>query len=485
MKAHRPDDREPAPRARPAAPVRHSETEQLLRLNQLAGNAAVRSLVVQRVRLSSGDEKHIKTLKTTDKKLAGAVKKRIEGFSGTDGALWNVLSTFPADSKVPEQAWNEYLAQLYRALGDGVPMDDLTALWGQLNAKHGEPPPNPGRQEKPAVPPRPPRSLPPGKGGFIPSLDEVKTARGNLSSQPAKRVVEEKEKEKEKAPAVWAAFPPGARSQLMEMWDEWQRGGVDEKSFYDDFYKKSDVKKGMPVPSAGEYIGALDARKLRGTASDEDITDSADGYPLKLADKRNLPSTRVYLNPHPQHIAEVYEFVKTSIHPLPGVTWVKLADHARAMTVRDAIVVYLSAKGAERVVLGLLEGYQKQHPGHFLDEVPRLTLRRLPGVGIGDEPPTPDALDKMLNQHMEDMGYDERQKHGRRSRQFSFSTYRAELVVRAIKDSGGEVTRFQSLVADYFARGGIDPADPARQGTPEPGVLPLLDMVWKYEDADT
>ncbi|WP_290050565.1 T3SS effector HopA1 family protein [Amycolatopsis solani] len=465
VKAHRPDDRERVPRGRPATPVRHPEVAQLLRLNQLAGNAAVTSLVVQRVRLSGADETRIKSLKKADKKLAAAAKKRIKDFTSTDSGLWNVLSTFPADSKVPAPVWNEYLDQLYRALGEGASMGALTDLWGRLNEKYGE--------------------RPPGKGGFVPSLDEVKTARGNLSSQPAKRVAEEKEKEKEKAPAAWTDFSPDARRQLMDMWAKWQQGGVDAKTFYDDFYKQSDVKQGMPAPSAGEYIDALDARKLRGSTSDEDIKNSRSGYPLQLADKGNLPSTRVYLNPHPRHIAEVYEFVKARIHPLPEVTWVKLADHARATTVRDVIVVYLSAKDAEKAVVDLLADYQRRYPGHFLDEVPRLTLRRLPGVGVGAEPPTPHELDKMLDQHFEEIGYDERQKHGRTSRQFSFSTYRSELVVRAIQDSGGVVARFQSLVADYFARAGIDLANPDRQGTPDPSVLPLLDMVWKYENVDT
>ena len=64
-----------------------------------------------------------------------------------------------------------------------------------------------------------------------------------------------------------------------------------------------------------------------------------------------------------------------------GVIWTKLADHKTAMTVRDVIVIYLDAGDdharTESEALRLLADYQSANPRHFIDEVPRLTNRRL------------------------------------------------------------------------------------------------------------
>lgn len=169
--------------------------------------------------------------------------------------------------------------------------------------------------------------------------------------------------------------------------------------------------------------------------------------------------------------------------------WVKLADHETAMTVRDVIVVYISPAdehlGTEAEVGKLLSTYQGDNPGHFTDEVPRLTARLLPGVGVGAEPPTPDALGDLLTNHMEMMSYEERQQHESGVVQFSFSTYRSTLIVRAIQDAGGiggDKKKFQALVARYFAKAGIDPSNPMRQGRPDPSVLALLGLVRKKAD---
>ncbi len=469
MKADRPDGRESAPRGRPVAPVRRPEAEQLLRLNRLVGNAAVASLVVQRIRLSDGDKQRIKAL---DKKPAAIAKKRIKAFSATEGERWNRLISFAVGSKIPGPEREVYLAALYRALGEDKPLDVLTHLRTLLDRQYGEVPALP---DKPGKKELPPHFVPSGGVGFAPSLDEVKETREKL----VKHV-----EEKKKPPAAWSAFPPPVRQQLMEMWDEWQKGGVNAKNFYDDVYKRSALKQGMDVPSAGEYVKALDAQGLRGGTSEALVKGSSTGYPLELAHKGGPPRSRVYLNPSPRHIADVYRFVKERIHPLPGVTWVKLANHPLAMTVRDVIVVYLSAApqhaGAEQTVIGLLADYQKTHAGYFLNEVPRLTRNPLPGVGIGDEPPG--DLTAMVDKQFLAMSSEELRKHERADLGFSFSTYRSTLIVRAIEDAGGRLDKFQTLVADYFARAGIDPADPARQGPPAPSALPLLGMIREADE---
>ncbi|WP_372667818.1 T3SS effector HopA1 family protein [Amycolatopsis kentuckyensis] len=419
--------------------MRRPEAEQLLRLNRLAGNAAVVSLVVQRVRLSDGDKQRIKAL---DKKPAATAKKRIKAFSATEGELWNRLITFAVGSKVPGPEREGYLAELYRALGDGLPLDALTQLRTLLDRKYEVParPDRPGKKELP------PHFVPSGGVGFAPSLDEVKGTREKLVKH-----------EEKKPPASWSAFPEGVRKQLTQMWDKWQRGETDAASFYDDFYKQSDAKRAMNVPSADQYVAALAAQDVLGSTSKKQATDSSSGYPIMLRNKGGLPQSRLYLNPHPRHVADVYRFVKDHVDPIPGVIWVKLADHARAMTVRDVIVIYLSAEhpGAERAVVDVLRNYQSSHGGHFLNEVPRLTRGLLPGVGVGDEPPN-SGLVSMLNKQSEAMGHEERSRHDFDFGWFSFSTYRSTLVVRAIEDAGGIGGRedvFQSLVAEYFARG--------------------------------
>lgn len=467
MKAHRPDDHERVPdRERRAGPVHHPGAEQLLRLNHLAGNAAVASLLVQRVELTEGDKQRIKAL---EKKSATTAKKRIKAFTPGGGGLWNFLSGFPVGSKVPGPEREAYLVELYRALGRGDSLDALTDLRTRLDLKYGEslgPPVKPGKQEAA------PRFSPPSGGGFAPSPDLINATRGKLKH------VEEK-----KPPPAWTAFPEPIRDQLMGMWNEWQKGNIDAEHFYPDVYKRSAAKAKMDVPSAGDYVKALDAQGVRGTTSVTDATNSGDGYPFHLESKAGLPRSRIYLNPHPRHVADVYRFVRDRVHPLPGVLSVKLADHARAMTVRDVIVVYLLAvpAGTEQAVTALLAGYQMAHSGHFVDEVPQLARTLLPGVGVGDEPPD---LIAMVDKQYAAMSDEEGRRHERADLGFSFSTYRSALIVKAIEDARGEVKTFQALVADYFVRAGIDPADPARQGPADPSVLPLLGMLWKDEKAD-
>ena len=116
-----------------------------------------------------------------------------------------------------------------------------------------------------------------------------------------------------------------------------------------------------------------------------------------------------------------------------------------------------------------------------------MTRRLLPGVGVGDEPPNRDLV-AMVEKQTQAMTSEELERHDIDFGSFSFSTYRSTLVVRAIQDAGGiggRVDVFQSLVADYFARAGIDLADPARQGgSADPSAPPLLGMLRKTRDED-
>lgn len=288
----------------------------------------------------------------------------------------------------------------------------------------------------------------------------------------------------------WSDFPQGLQRELLGMWAAWERREVDASSFYDNLYKRSSLKATVSSPSADQYVDSLKSQGLLGSTSESAAANSSTGYPIDKPHKGGggMPRGRLYLNPHPQHIVDVYRFVSERIYPLPGVMWVKLADHAVAMTARDVIVVYVSPApehaGTEQDAVALLRDYQQTHRGHFLDEVPRLTERCLPGVGLGAEPPTPDALGTLAGQQWEAMSFEQREEAWISVGQYSFSTYRSNLIVRAIQDAGGvggSVEKFKALVAEYFARAGIDVRDPARQGAPEPSIVDLLGLIRKVE----
>jgi hypothetical protein len=131
-------------------------------VSSLVGSASGSEPVLQRVPLSGGDKQRIKTLKKTDKKLATEAKERIEAFTGDQGGLWNVLSGFPVGSKVPEPERNEYLAALYRALGQGAALDVLIGLREKLDLKSAE------TLSPPVAPKQPPRYVPPSGVAFAP-----------------------------------------------------------------------------------------------------------------------------------------------------------------------------------------------------------------------------------------------------------------------------------------------------------------------------
>jgi HopA1 effector protein family len=279
------------------------------------------------------------------------------------------------------------------------------------------------------------------------------------------------------------------QSELTAIWNAWQRGEARESDFYDAFWKRSEAKSGLPRPSANQYVTDLKGYGVLGDTSEEQAKQSKSGYPLTLPNKgggTGMPKERVYVNPHPACVAPVYRFVQDRIYGLDGVIWVKVADHALAMTVRDVIVIYIAADpdpaGTVDKIRSLFAEYQGTHRAHFVNEVPRLATPLLPGVAVGAEPPTPDEFGDLFTKRLETMEPDEKEHYDYgQGYQTSFSQYRADIVKRAIMDADGDFGRYQQLVVDYLAVAGIDAVRSDIQGAAQPGIIDLL-KVGYYEN---
>lgn len=486
MRTHEPYRQSPNERDghRSGAPATRPDVAGLLRLNRLAGNAAVAGLVagpapvVQRVKLTNADEDQIKNLKKVNKATAKEARRRIKDFDKEAGAHWLSLVTFEPMSRVPDEDQKRIVAELYRRLGEGATLEALT----EFRRGPGVPPPQPGKFKIPTTT-APQFALTPTQvtTGLKGLHSTVRNDTRPVPQQPPPPLPKSR----------WMELSVDTRQELTRMWDAWQRGETNAATFYDPFYKNSAVKAPMTKPSPDQYVADLKTQHLLGGVSEERAKSDKSGYPFDMGgnDTAKMPKSRIYLNPHPDHVADVHRLVKDHIRSVPGVTGAKVADHKTAMTARDVIVIYLSADpkhaGAEDAVLNVLRDYQTQNLNHFVDEVPRLTARKLPGVGIGDEPPQ-ERLKALLSEELESMGPEEIEKvdwvlPDPQLPLFSFSQYRSTLIQRAIENSGGvggDVKMFQQRVADYFDRAGIDLADPSVQKPPDKSALRPLGLIW-------
>jgi hypothetical protein len=360
------------------------------------------------------------------------------------------------------------------------PVSSLDPSGESTAETQGSKPPRPPRGEGPRVAAVPPSLSPPGPSGASTRGQQASSAwppsPGSSRFPPTPSAVATPP-----PPAEWLKLPPNVRTQLTDIWNAWQRGDARESDFYDAFWKRSDVKPTLQRPSADQYVAALKARGLLGETSEASAKQSKTGYPLSLPHKgrSTMPVVRVYVNPHPAHVADVYAFVTERVYPLEGVMWVKVADHAVAMRARDVIVIYIDPKpDPNRTVADVTSAfaeYQSGHRGQFLDEVIRLGKPLLRGVAVGAEPPTPEEFGELFGERYAKMDPDEKEHYNLgQGYQTSFSQYRADVVKRALIDAKGDHGRYMELIPEYFAVAGIDASHADVQEPAQPGIVDLL-----------
>jgi HopA1 effector protein family len=348
----------------------------------------------------------------------------------------------------------------------------------------------------PVVPPRPPRPLP-----QTPALPVEDVERGRsppdrpqpkVPERPQPRSAPQGVPREPPAPGpMWRDIPADVAAALDEAYAAHQRSPFkDHDHLYESWYKQSAKK--AATPPGPEQIKAY-GEQVRHHLPQLDPPARDDSYRY-LDHAGRLPALRIYVNPLPEHAAEVFANVAKLAHDIPGFFGSKIGDAAVAHTARDVFVLYLDEKlAADRDALSretrrALGDYHRHNEEKFVDEVPRFTHPVLKGVGIGAEPPGDDALTTAL--HERPIGTGAMTSEGEPEDlhlpgswsnvpRFSFSTYRAQLIFEALQsthDSGA----YRRRILDNFAIAGIDANAPYLQGDlPSARVLYRLGLVYR------
>jgi hypothetical protein len=351
---------------------------------------------------------------------------------------------------------------------------------------------------RPVVPPRPSRTLPPPSplavpgaehGRRLPDLPQPARGDGPQLRHAHQAVPRRTEASSAQGP-VWRDVPADVQVALEEAYAAHQKSpfkGHDD--LYENWYKQS-AKKG---PLAGpEQVEAYEKQVRRHLP---ELKPAADGGSYRYLDQAGqLPAVRIYVNPLPEHAAEVSANVAKLARDIPGYIGSKIGDAGVAHTSRDVFVVYLDATLASdgdrlsEVTRKVLGEYHRHNEEKFVDEVPRLSRPVLKGVSIGAEPPGGEALSTALSEspigtqattpegEPEDHHLDSSWAQGP---PFSFSTYRARLIFEALQ-STWDVESYRARILDNFAIAGIDANAPYLQGKlPGARILYRLGIVYK------
>ena len=156
---------------------------------------------------------------------------------------------------------------------------------------------------------------------------------------------------------------------------------------------------------------------------------------------------RVYLDVHANDATNVMRMVVSElVDDMAGVDEAKIAGPVAVEDRPDTIVIYTKNETIrDQVVMRLKDFQDDQGVGAFIDKVPAMTERRLPGVSCGAEP----AQVKLIRRQA-------------MPGEQSFGTLRADLIFQALKDSRSGPEFFE-LIVKYFRDAGLNANDPSIQ----------------------
>lgn len=358
--------------------------------------------------------------------------------------------------------------------------------------------PRPEQQTRPVVPHRPARRLPDTSSPEVQDVERRSKPPNRpppaipVRAQPqtAPQFVPQRSDAPPPGP-VWRDIPRDVQQALQEAYAAHQSTPfTSDDELYEKWYKQS-ARKGTTQPRP-QQVRAYETQVQHHLPK---LGPPARGEAYRYLDQGDeLPAFRIYVNPVPEHAAEVVANVAKLARQIPGYVGSKIGDASVAYTGRDVFVIYLNDKlgsdgeAVRKEALRALGGYHEHNQEMFVDEVPRLTRPVLKGVSIGAEPPganqlTTALIEKPLATGPTAPGGESEEHHLDGSRtdptRFSFSTYRAQLIFEALKSTRDEES-YRRRILENFAIGGIDASAPYLQGKlPSTRILYRLGMVYQ------
>jgi hypothetical protein len=102
---------------------------------------------------------------------------------------------------------------------------------------------------------------------------------------------------------------------------------------------------------------------------------------------------RIFIHARADYAPDIFKFLIRNIldQPdiFPGVEMAKIANPPALSNRTDNIVIYTTGTEATERVLKALRTYQKIHSHHFMNDFPKMTEGKFPGVSVAEEPLPP------------------------------------------------------------------------------------------------
>ena len=104
-------------------------------------------------------------------------------------------------------------------------------------------------------------------------------------------------------------------------------------------------------------------------------------------------SERIFICARADFALDIFKFLIRDIlgqpRRFPGVEMAKIANPPALSNRTDNIVIFTTGTQATEKVLKALKIYRETHSHHFMNDSPKLTERKFPGVSVGEEPLPP------------------------------------------------------------------------------------------------
>ena len=154
---------------------------------------------------------------------------------------------------------------------------------------------------------------------------------------------------------------------------------------------------------------------------------------------------RIFICARADFALDIFKFLVRDIldqpEKFPGVEMAKIANPPALSNRIDNIVICTTGTEATERVLKVLETYHKTHSHHFMNDFPKMTEGKLPGVSVAEEPMSP--------------------WRG----QESFASLRIKAMTDAMlqtKQEGKDKEFYIQLVDKKLREAGVDPQNPHR-----------------------
>jgi hypothetical protein len=212
--------------------------------------------------------------------------------------------------------------------------------------------------------------------------------------------------------------------------------------------RRNYMENNTPIP-AGPLLDQVrpEAQQYGLTPENYLVIDMAGTFYHFMAPTPCEVTERVYLNVEANHATDIMKYVVNEIvDKVAGVYEAKIAGPGGVADRADTIVIYTVSANVSNQVVALLQAYQNRHgAASFIDHLPAMTERRLPGVSTGAEPAPVNVVRRKA-------------MPGRQS----FGSLRADLIYKALQDSKGGPEFFE-LIVKYFRDAGLNANDPSIQ----------------------